>query len=211
MLHLHNSQSWQVFFQFIFLCLMIVFVYRDLCFWIFLWSSLRRVQSILPNNLLGLLSFAPNLVYYYYYYYLRIWVVHISVRRWSFTGVTVSLPGSSEFWPISIMLSFECCLHSPPTSKSSSPWNNPLVTVQKAPIKMGIIVTFMFHSFFQFSCKVQVLMLLFTFFQFYSLVSRDSKVNNFANSLFVVDYNKVWSSSRDYYYFSYSLRFFRIS
>ena len=35
----------------------------------------------------------------------------------------------------------------PPTSKSSSPFNNPLVTVPKAPIKIGIIVTFMFHTF----------------------------------------------------------------
>ena len=36
----------------------------------------------------------------------------------------------------------------PPTSKSSSPFNSPLVTVPKAPIRIGIIVTFMFHSFF---------------------------------------------------------------
>ena len=36
----------------------------------------------------------------------------------------------------------------PPTSKSSSPFSNPLVTVPKAPITIGIIVTFMFHSFF---------------------------------------------------------------
>ena len=36
----------------------------------------------------------------------------------------------------------------PPTSKSSRPFNNPLVTVPKAPITNGIIVTFMFHSFF---------------------------------------------------------------
>ena len=36
----------------------------------------------------------------------------------------------------------------PLTSKSSSPFNNPLVTVPKASIAIGIIVTFMFHSFF---------------------------------------------------------------
>ena len=35
----------------------------------------------------------------------------------------------------------------PPTSKSSRPFNNPLVTVPKAPITIGIIVSFMFHSF----------------------------------------------------------------
>ena len=36
----------------------------------------------------------------------------------------------------------------PPTSKSSRPFNNPLVTVPNAPITIGTIVTFMFHSFF---------------------------------------------------------------
>ena len=72
----------------------------------------------------------------------------------------------------------------PPTSKSSSLFSNPLVTVPKAPITISIIVTCMFHSFFQFPCKVEVLIFLFSFFQFYSVVSRDSKVNNFASSLF---------------------------
>ena len=36
----------------------------------------------------------------------------------------------------------------PPTSKSSSPFSNPLVTVPNVPITVGIIVTSMFHSFF---------------------------------------------------------------
>ena len=36
----------------------------------------------------------------------------------------------------------------PPTSKSSRAFNNPLVTVPNAPITIGTIVTFMFHSFF---------------------------------------------------------------
>ena len=36
----------------------------------------------------------------------------------------------------------------PPTSKSSRPFNNPLVIVPKVPITIGTIVTFMFHSFF---------------------------------------------------------------
>ena len=71
-----------------------------------------------------------------------------------------------------------------PTSKSSSPFSNPLVTVLNAPITIGIIVTCIFYSFFQFSSKVEVLILLFTFFQFYSMVSQDSKVDYFASSLF---------------------------
>ena len=36
----------------------------------------------------------------------------------------------------------------PPTSKSSSPFSNHFVTVPNAPITIGIIVTCMFHSFF---------------------------------------------------------------
>ena len=72
----------------------------------------------------------------------------------------------------------------PPTSKSSSSFSNSLVAVPNAPITIGIIVTCMFHSFFQFPSKVEVLILLFTFFQFYSVVSRDSKVDYFESSLF---------------------------
>ena len=36
----------------------------------------------------------------------------------------------------------------PPTSKSSSPFSYPLVTVPNTPITIGIIVTCVFHSFF---------------------------------------------------------------
>ena len=36
----------------------------------------------------------------------------------------------------------------PPSSKSSRPLNNSFVTVPKAPITIGTIITFMFHSFF---------------------------------------------------------------
>ena len=70
----------------------------------------------------------------------------------------------------------------PPTSKSSSPFNSPLVTVPNAPIMICIIVTFMFHSFYPFRSKVGVLILLFTFFRFYSLI----KVDNFECSLFLL-------------------------
>ena len=118
---------------------------------------------------------------YYYYYYSLIRAFHICVSRWFFTGVKVTAsflksPGLfSVFWPFSTR---------PPTSKSSSPFRNHLVTVPNAPITIGIIVTCMFHSFFQFPSKVEVLILLFTFFQFYSVVSRDSKVDYFSSSLF---------------------------
>ena len=66
----------------------------------------------------------------------------------------------------------------PSTSKSASPFYNFLVTVPKAPITIGMIVTFTSHIFFQLTSKIQGHILFFTFFQFYSVV------NNFENSLF---------------------------
>ena len=44
-----------------------------------------------------------------------------------------------------------------PSSKSSSPFSNPLVTVPNAPIRIVIIVTFMFHSFFNFVARSRYL------------------------------------------------------
>ena len=83
--------------------------------------------------------------------------------------------------------------------KSSSPFINLSVTVSRAPITVGITVTFISHRFFPFPSKIEVFILLFTFFQFYSVVSWDSKVHNIASSLFFVDYY--------YYYYYYYLIF----
>ena len=102
-------------------------------------------------------------------------VFHWSLSDSKSPQVSRILLNNAVVWMVSTRL---------PTSKSSSPFYNPLVTVPKAPITIGIIVTCMFHSFFQFPNKVQVLILLFPFFQFYSVISRDSKVDNFANSFF---------------------------
>ena len=46
----------------------------------------------------------------------------------------------------------------PVISKSSSPCTKPLVTVQRAPISNGIIVTFMFHSLFNFLASSYILL-----------------------------------------------------
>ena len=42
----------------------------------------------------------------------------------------------------------------PIISKSSSPCTNPLVTVSRAPIRVSIILTFMFHRFFSITWQV---------------------------------------------------------
>ena len=89
----------------------------------------------------------------------------------------------------------------PPTSKSSSPFSNTLVTVPNAPITIGIIVTCMFDR--SFSIPLQDRGTYLSFFSrslFYPVVCRDSKVDYFASSLFFfffVDYYFVWSSGRD--------------
>ena len=54
----------------------------------------------------------------------------------------------------------------PPTSKSSRHFNNPLVTVPKAPITIGIIVTFMFRGFFNSLARSMYLSLFSHSFSF---------------------------------------------
>ena len=82
----------------------------------------------------------------------------------------------------------------PSTSKSFRPFNSPLIIVPKAPIPIGTIVTFMFHSFFNslgrsrylsffshsFSfilwsagtAKSTILLILFSFFFFLLIIIR---------------------------------------
>ena len=80
-------------------------------------------------------------------------VFQISVSWWSFTGVewqqvSFCVP---YFSPYS-RCSQQCCslegLHSSSNFKVFSLSNDPLLTVPKAPITIDIILTFMFHSFF---------------------------------------------------------------
>ena len=54
----------------------------------------------------------------------------------------------------------------PPTSNSSSPLSNPLVTVPNAPITIGIIVTCMFDSFFNSLARSRYLSFFSHYFSF---------------------------------------------
>ena len=65
-------------------------------------------------------------------------------------------------------------------SMFSYPGTNPFMTVTSAPIAIGIIVTFMFHSF---SCCLT--RSLFAFFQFYPDFDRNGKVDYSGYSIFV--------------------------
>ena len=95
----------------------------------------------------------------------------------------------------------------PPTSKTSSPFINPLVIGQSQSVLLFPIHPVLCQSFddctkstnynwynchlhvpqfFQFPNEFEVLILLFIFFLFYSVVSRDSKVDNFAIIIIII-------------------------
>ena len=82
----------------------------------------------------------------------------------------------------------------PPISKSSRPFNNPLVTVPNAPITIGTIVTFMFHSFFFISLTRS------RYLSFFSL--------SFRFILWSAGTAKSTILQYYYYYYYYSLRVF---
>ena len=112
--------------------------------------SLSDSKSLLLSLLLLLL-----------FYYLR--VFHISVSDNKFPQVSRTLLSilvelnNAVVWIVSTY---------PLILKPSCPFTNPLVTVPRAPITIGITVIFMFYGFFQFPSKVQVLNLLSLSFSF---------------------------------------------
>ena len=92
----------------------------------------------------------------------------------------------------------------PPTSKSSRPFNNPLVTVPNAPITIGTIITFMFHMFFNSLARSRYLSFYSLFFRFilWSAGTAKSTILQilslfFFFFFFFFDYDEVWSSGRD--------------
>ena len=131
-------------------------------------------------------------------------VFHTSVSRWSSTGVWVRyyLLLESVFhqrqwmvihWGLSDSKSPQVSrtLHSilavlsnilvwmischPLISKSSRPFNNPLVTVPKALITIGIIVPFKFHSFFSSLARTRYLSFFSLAFKFILWSARTAK------------------------------------
>ena len=87
----------------------------------------------------------------------------------------------------------------PPTSKSSRPFNNPLVIVPKAPITIGTIVTFMFHNFFNSLARSRYLSFFSHSFRFILWSAGTAKLTilQILFFFFFVDYHKVWSHGGD--------------
>ena len=139
-------------------------------------------------------AISPFSYYCYYYYYSLIRAFHISDSRWFFTEVWVTgkSPQVSR-----TLLSILAVLNNavvwmvstrPPTSKSSSPFSNPLVTVPNAPITIGIIVTCMFHSFFSSLARSRYLSFFSHSFCFILWSARTAKSTIFASFFFFVYY-----------------------
>ena len=63
-------------------------------------------------------------------------------------------------------------------SKSSRPFNNNLVTVPKAPITIGRIVSFMFHKYFNSLARSRFLFFFAQFFNFILWSDRTAKSTN---------------------------------
>ena len=86
----------------------------------------------------------------------------------------------------------------PVISKSSNPSTNNLVTVPRAPITIGIIVTFMFHSFFLSLAKSRYLS-LFSYSVNFPLWLAGTAKSTIRQVLFVVAVvvYKIWLSGRD--------------
>ena len=80
----------------------------------------------------------------------------------------------------------------PPTSKSSTLFNNPLVTVLKASIIIGIIFTFIFHSFFNSQARSRYLYFFSHSFSFILWSADTAKSIILQILFFIVDYYKVF-------------------
>ena len=93
-------------------------------------------------------------------YYFRTWkFFHISVSWWLSTGiwVTASLPESPELFSVFRPISMNSVVWTVSThaviSQFSSSFIKHFVSVPRAPITFSIIVTFMFHGFFNSLAK----------------------------------------------------------
>ena len=86
----------------------------------------------------------------YYHYYCFSHHRYLVVFHWNLSDSKSPQVSSTRLRILDVLSNAVVWIVStrPPTSRSSRPLNNPLVIVPKAPITIGTIVTFMFHSLF---------------------------------------------------------------
>ena len=92
----------------------------------------------------------------------------------------------------------------PLISKSSSPFNNPLVTVPRAPITTGINATFMFHVFFNSRARSRYLSLFSLLILLYSQLEQQSpQFCKFSFFLLIIIYSfRVFHISVNWWFFT---------
>ena len=139
---------------------------------------------------------------YHYHYYLHWSFSHqrqLMVFHWSLCDSKSPQVSGTLLSILAILNNIVVWMVStrPPTFKSSSPFSNPLVTIPNAPITIGIIVTCMFHSFFNSLARSRYIS-FFSYYISFILSSAGTAKSTFLQILFfVVDYYKVRSSGRD--------------
>ena len=113
-------------------------------------SALCMVISFLVFRSICLSSSLAHFYYFYFYLLIRVFFFRSTLAD----GLHWSLSDSKSHQVSRTLLSMLAVLNNAvvwmvsarsPISKSSRPFNNPLVTVPKAPITIGIIFSSMFH------------------------------------------------------------------
>ena len=131
--------------------------YSDCCFHLYCESLKHNVSAAvsfsLPQVHLFYLSLSFICSVYYYYYYLLLQSFsrqcQLMVFHWSLSDSKSPQVSRTRLRILAVLSNAVIWIVStrPPTSKSSRPFNSPLIIVPKAPITIGTIVAFMFSSF----------------------------------------------------------------
>ena len=116
------------------------------------WVSFSRTNSGILLLLLLLLLIIIIIIIIIIIYSFRVFHISVSWRffYWSLCDSKSPQVSRTRLRILAVLSNAVVWIVStrPPTPKSSRPFNNPLVIVSNAPITIGRIVTFMFHSFF---------------------------------------------------------------
>ena len=153
---------------------------------LFHWNELEQLYWCFHNSSRSLKCYVVNdliiiLTSWDFLHQCKLMVVHWSLSGNKFPHIFRTLLGILTDISNAVVLRVSI---RPLISNSSCPFTSHLVIVLREPITIGITVNFRSLIFFNFPSKIEVLILLFAFFQFYSVVNRDSKVHNLASSLF---------------------------
>ena len=136
------------------------------------------------------------------------------VFHWNLSDSKSPQVSRTLLWPFSIMLAVLknavvwMVSTRPPTSKFPNPFSNPLVTVPNIPITVGIIVTWMFHSFFNSLARLRYLSFFSHSFSFilWSAGITKSTILQVLFFLLIIIRSGLLAEYHYYYYYYYWTR-----